>query len=700
MKVLFVYTGSEQGSWGSIAFSRSQHYYIMPGILNCEAALRDSPLIDPSIVVSCRYFNTTVQTGEEILREIVVEKPDIVGFSCYCWNMPFHRQCMAAVRTQLPGCTIICGGPEVRCSTPAEAVAFFAASPECDALLFGEAELRIAPLITALADSDEPSLMNMRGIALNPMRYADYADFSVITPVPVDALPSPYPFTMNIKLSSAGGRAMVFETMRGCPQKCIYCQFSRRDHTVRKFPLERVYRELKWLLESGIECLHVADSVFDIDAKRAGELLDFYRENNRVTSLFCYCAFVTIDETLTAKFEATRAQIGVGVQSTNVATLKSIERTILPSRLLEKKALLQQSRLNFYIDLMFGLPGDSPAIFDKSFNDTVVLNPSFMMLFPLSLIKGTPLGDAPERYGVRPVSCERLNLLCDIRYDNIALASGFAEADLERFDDEAIACFYFYNRFALSARYLISRSPDAAATMASIGKKTKTYLRKIGRVATNTDWLDGFQDIIHGIFMEEATGLGAGPVECDALDTLFKLDIYRILALNAPQREKIFRKFEAVRNNPLRREVIAFDRISAVYLVGAGKIIRTAYRWADLRRLAELRETITPAPDSVYLHAPFEDWDARIVPLSPVERSIVEMLPAEKPLRWSQLLRSVMRVAKRSAVADNPEDAVKNAIVRLADEGIVYCPVDNAADLSDTISHVGEEEVTGKWLPN
>jgi hypothetical protein len=94
--------------------------------------------------------------------------------------------------------------------------------------------------------------------------------------------------------------------------------------------------------------------------------------------------------------------------------------------------------------------------------------------------------------------------------------------------------------------------------------------------------------------------------------------------------------------------------------------------------LAKLRESIVPSSDAVFLHAPFENWDAQIVPLSPLEQTIVELLPAERPLRLSQLFGPALRHAKKAALSVNPEKDVHKAIDCLAREGIIYCVADVA----------------------
>ena len=50
---------------------------------------------------------------EEILDDIYVKKPGMIGFSCYIWNINMVKDIAQCIKKVLPKCRIICGGPEV-----------------------------------------------------------------------------------------------------------------------------------------------------------------------------------------------------------------------------------------------------------------------------------------------------------------------------------------------------------------------------------------------------------------------------------------------------------------------------------------------------------------------------------------------------------------------------------------------------------
>ena len=50
---------------------------------------------------------------EEILQEIFRKKPDMVGFSCYIWNIEYVLDVAENLKKILPEVKIVFGGPEV-----------------------------------------------------------------------------------------------------------------------------------------------------------------------------------------------------------------------------------------------------------------------------------------------------------------------------------------------------------------------------------------------------------------------------------------------------------------------------------------------------------------------------------------------------------------------------------------------------------
>ena len=448
-RLLLAYIGGEQGSWGNIAFPRPWHYYLMPGVQYCARSLENDPEISSMCEIECRYFNRTVQDLDAIAALLLDKRCDLIGFSSYCWNIEDNRTLARRIKEKHAGAMVMMGGPEVFMRDQAEADAFFGRNPFVDCLVFGEAEQKLPSLVKALLLGRIEKLQAVQGFACAP-RLGKCADFAVTYVASPSLVPGIIPFDIGVPRTKDCGLAMVYETGRGCPYHCIYCQFGHRNTRPFHLDITRVRAELGWLLEQEIDCIHFADAVFDLDPEYAKDVLRMLVENNRRTSLFFYCSFNKLDEELARLFETAQCQIGVGVQSTNPEVLKTIRRSLSP-RLFENIAgLLDAHRINFYTDLIFGLPNDDPASYERSFDQALGLDPSFVMTFPLTLIKGTPLADNAASYGIRRFAHSEiasLGLMCDIQYDNTGLFRAFSLQDLSAFDDAALALFYFYNRF-------------------------------------------------------------------------------------------------------------------------------------------------------------------------------------------------------------------------------------------------------------
>ena len=54
---------------------------------------------------------------EDILDDIYMEKPVVIGFSCYIWNIEYIEKLVASLGKLLPTCKIFLGGPEVSYNT-------------------------------------------------------------------------------------------------------------------------------------------------------------------------------------------------------------------------------------------------------------------------------------------------------------------------------------------------------------------------------------------------------------------------------------------------------------------------------------------------------------------------------------------------------------------------------------------------------
>ena len=90
----------------------------------------------------CKDYSDNIKIAEYtinhqenyILNEIYKLNPDILGFSCYIWNIEQSLELIRNIKKILPKTTIILGGPEV--SYDGERI--MESNPEIDIIVFGE----------------------------------------------------------------------------------------------------------------------------------------------------------------------------------------------------------------------------------------------------------------------------------------------------------------------------------------------------------------------------------------------------------------------------------------------------------------------------------------------------------------------------------------------------------------------------------
>ena len=87
---------------------------------------------------------------ERILQDIYLRQPDVIGFSCYIWNISYIKALVADLKKVLPQVKIWLGGPEV--SYCAEDI--LQEEPGADLVMKGEGEETFAQFLRFLAENE------------------------------------------------------------------------------------------------------------------------------------------------------------------------------------------------------------------------------------------------------------------------------------------------------------------------------------------------------------------------------------------------------------------------------------------------------------------------------------------------------------------------------------------------------------------
>jgi len=328
-----------------------------------------------------------------VASDLFSKKPDVIGFSCYIWNIEETIVIVDMLRKVLPETKIILGGPEVSYDTDY----WMNRLSSVDFIVMGEGEETFRDLLRQIAG--ERKYHFVFGLAYRK------DDQVVITPgrpkLDLNAIPSPHRFQEDIP--SLRNRVVYFETSRGCPFSCQFC-LSSIEVGVRYFDMERVKAELTYLIDSGAKLIKFVDRTFNIKRDYAMEIFQFLIDNHR-GCVFQFEITADIMRPEVLDFLAEHAPPGVfrfeiGVQSTNDPTNLAVQRRQNFAKLTRTVVKVKDSgKIDQHLDLIAGLPHEDYDTFRKTFNDVFALRPEELQLGFLKMLRGTGLRNDAAKFG-------------------------------------------------------------------------------------------------------------------------------------------------------------------------------------------------------------------------------------------------------------------------------------------------------------
>lgn len=338
------------------------------------------------------------------LRDIYSRKPDMVGFSCYVWNIEIIRALSADLRKLLPGVPIWLGGPEV--SYDGKTV--LRELPWITGIMKGEGEETFAQLARYYADngtnhtkgSGKDSLSHISGLTfLNPD--GTITDTGIRPLMELDRIPFSY---HSVKLQELEHRIIYYESSRGCPFSCSYC-LSSIDKQVRFRNPELVKEELLYFLKAKVPQVKFVDRTFNCNKSHAMEIWSFIQEqDNLITNFHFEIAADLLGEEeirLLAGMRPGLVQLEIGVQTTNPQSLCAIRRKTDIDEIRRITSGIHEGRnVHQHLDLIAGLPYEGIGSFRNSFNQVYAMEPEQLQLGFLKVLKGSYMAEMAPDYGL------------------------------------------------------------------------------------------------------------------------------------------------------------------------------------------------------------------------------------------------------------------------------------------------------------
>lgn len=346
-----------------------------------EKMLKEWGLAEQAEISLAEY--TINHQMEQILQDIYKRKPDVIGFSCYIWNISYVKVILADIKKVLPDVKIWAGGPEV--SYHGEA--FLKEEPAVDLVMMGEGEITFAHFLKALLEGED--LKQVPGLMV---RNADgtFTDTGFRQVMDMSQIPFPYAF-MDMK--ELEHRIIYYESSRGCPFSCAYC-LSSIDKKLRFRSLDLVLPELEWFLQAKVPQVKFVDRTFNCKKSHAMAIWQYIRDHdNGVTNFHFEIAADLLDKDeldLLSTMRPGLVQLEIGVQFTNEKTLEAIRRKTDIEEIREiTETINSWHNIHQHLDLIAGLPWEDLESFKKSFNDVYEMEPEQLQLGFLKVLKGS-----------------------------------------------------------------------------------------------------------------------------------------------------------------------------------------------------------------------------------------------------------------------------------------------------------------------
>ncbi|WP_278599586.1 B12-binding domain-containing radical SAM protein [Clostridium tertium] len=420
---------------------------------------------------------------EKILEEIIKERPNVVAFSTYIWNIEIIKRLSNLIKLVDEDIEILYGGPEVSYDSQN-----ILKELNGEYIIEGEGEKTYREFVEYKLGERE----------INSIRSLYYkVDGEVISNgkrplMNMNELIFPYEEDENLD-----NKIVYYEASRGCPFNCKYC-LSSTTHGVRFLDIDRVKQELKYFIDKEVRLVKFVDRTFNCNHKFTMAIWEFLINQDTKTQFHFEISADILKKSeleLLRKAPKDRFQFEVGVQTTNDDVLNRINRFVNFSDIKEKvEELIQIRNIKQHLDLIAGLPGEDYNSFKNSFNDVYSISPEEIQLGFLKLLRGSSMREEAEEYGMKysPYSPYEILKTKDISYDELIKLKKV---------EEMVDKYYNSQKFDNIIKYLVNKfdTPfDFYYTLGTYFDSKGYFDRNIGNSEYYRVFLDFNMEILKG----------------------------------------------------------------------------------------------------------------------------------------------------------------------------------------------------------
>ena len=341
-----------------------------------------------------------------------IEKPDVLGFSCFMWNWNLNCDIAKAVKEKYPDCLVVFGGQHQ--PMPDRNVGFFQEHPYVDILVHHEGEESFYEILME-ALNDNPSYEGITGCTINDSG-KEVRSIPRARMLDIENVPSPLLDGSFDELIANNTKGLAYnvcvESARGCPFSCAFCEIGEQYYAKVKTSYDKTKKEVDWIAKNKIEYVTDANSNYGLKYDNDYDLALYVKKVKEKTG-YTHAYRVTWLKGKAAKvlntakvFEEAQAQKGmtIALQSMNENVLKAIKRkNIDGGKLKDFIDLYESQNIGSYVELIWGLPEETVETFKNGISEIMEYGyHNYLDMHLMMLLPNAPIGSKEyiEKYGI------------------------------------------------------------------------------------------------------------------------------------------------------------------------------------------------------------------------------------------------------------------------------------------------------------
>lgn len=336
---------------------------------------------------------TNATPVRDVVHAVVSHRPDVILATLWLFNHEHLLHIVSRVKTLLPTCTVILGGPEFL----GDNRTFLSVHRYIDCVMRGEGEEAFPRWLSAYHAPQTWSAIP--GLCFFD-ETGEYRDNGTARVSAFDRLrePEESPFFNWSK------PFVQLETTRGCFNTCAFC-VSGGEKPVRSLPIERIEKRIENIRAHGIREIRVLDRTFNYQPKRAMALLELFRKFSPDIRFHLEIHPALLPDEIKALLPTlpkNLLHLEAGIQSLREPVLQTVGRAgDLKKSLDGLQFLCRLENMETHADLIAGLPLYTYEALLEDVHTLAAYRAGEIQLESLKLLPGTVMRRDAEKAGIR-----------------------------------------------------------------------------------------------------------------------------------------------------------------------------------------------------------------------------------------------------------------------------------------------------------